>query len=255
MWWLEFTAVKGKRSKQQLTRIPVSLGPFTEGVCSATELQGPLGTSHVTEKHIIHASGSRGYCWMSVLRSKYGIKTESQKNQWKLVHNSKTPFPPSTEQDKKVGGSSTLGKDSRGDSLGWLSCKSQTPDSCSNGGVSDWCWGNTISKWILGAVSLQGETGGLHLGRNGISIQLRATVSNCYLRARSGSHSGKGIFPSQAIRIIWSIKGTWKGKLGKQGPWGRRPLQAQVHCQGGPLATLPDGPRQSLVPVHDNWSG
>ena len=136
MWWLEFTALKGKRSK------PVSLGPFTEGVCSATELQGPLGTSHVTEKHIIHASGSRGYCWMSVLRSKYGIKTESQKNQWKLVHNSKMPFPPSTEQDKKVGGSSTLGKDSRGDSLGWLSCKSQTPDACSNGGISDWCWGN-----------------------------------------------------------------------------------------------------------------
>lgn len=62
MWWLEFTADKGKRSKQKLTRIPVSLGPFAEGVCSATELQWPLGTSHVTEKHIIHASGSRGYC-------------------------------------------------------------------------------------------------------------------------------------------------------------------------------------------------
>lgn len=119
----------------------------------------------------------------------------------------------------------------------------------------------TISRWILGAVGLQGETDGLHLGRNSISIQFRATVSKCYLRTRNGSQSREGIFPIQAIRIIWNVKGTWKesswwnGKLGKQGLWGRRPLQAQVRCQGGPLATLPDGSRQSMVPVHDSWSG
>ena len=46
-----------------------------------------------------------------------------------------------------------------------------------------------------------------------------------------------------------------KGEAGKAGAGGRRPLQTQAHCQGGPLATLPDGSRQSMVPVHDNWSG
>ena len=66
----------------------------------------------------------------------------------------------------------------------------------------------TISRWILGAVGLQGETDGLHLGRNSISIQFRATVSKCYLRTRNGSQSIEGIFPIQAIRIIWNVKGT-----------------------------------------------